>query len=152
MLGQLKQAIHGPCRCLCAIPKKNPPPPSRSDFVQILSYMLGLEQMSQLKCFGVFASVAGAVWVEVFATSDWAAAAEPPDASDPAAIAAAATETAGVEGGGAPEAGGGDIAAGWGWLGSLILLWQVCVHTGRVPSSSCILAWLRLVEPIRGGG
>lgn len=96
--------------------------------------MLGLEQMSQLTCFGVFVSVAGAVWVEVFATSDWEAAAEPVDAADLAAITAAAAETAGVEGGGAPEAGGGDIAAGWGWVGSLILLWQVCVcgHTTLV--------------------
>jgi len=83
--------------------------------------------------------VAGAVWVEVFATSDWAAAVEPVNAADPAAIGAAAAETAGEGGGGAPEAGGGDIAAGWGWVGSLILLWQVCVYPCFPPCS--LAAW-----------
>lgn len=81
--------------------------------------MLGLEQMSQLKCVGVLLSVAGAVWVELFATtSDWAG-----SESDAAATAAATEENVAVEAGGAP--GGGDIAASWGWVGSLILLWQV---------------------------
>lgn len=87
---------------------------------QLLSYMLGLEQMSQLKCLGVFISVAGAVWVELFAsTSDWAVA-------ESTEAVAATVEAA--EGGGAPSGdgfGSGADGGGSGWLGSFILLWQV---------------------------
>ncbi|CAM9325411.1 unnamed protein product [Scytosiphon promiscuus] len=81
--------------------------PSIPVFAMVLSYMLGMEQMSQLTCMGVLISVAGAVWVELFATtSDWAAA-----------------ETPGAEGA-SPEGGGDVTGGGSGWLGSLILLWQ----------------------------
>ena len=112
-------------------PPDLPPSYSRNPprcFPQTLSYMLGLEQMSQLKCVGVLLSVAGAVWVEFFATtSDWAVSeADAAATAAAAAVAAATMETAAAEAGEAVP-GGDDIAASWGWVGSLILLWQVCV-------------------------
>ncbi|CAM9281774.1 unnamed protein product [Ectocarpus sp. 6 AP-2014] len=112
--------------CILALRSLNPMAfgvmqPSIPVLAMLLSYMLGLEQMSQLKCLGVFISVAGAVWVELFAsTSDWAVA-------ESTEAVAAAVEAA--EGGGAPSGdgvGSGADGAGSGWLGSLILLWQQC--------------------------
>ena len=97
--------------------------------------MCGLERMSRLVCVGVLISVAGAVWVEFFATdSHWAE--DTTAGSSPAAVVldamAAATTSAGGEGfvGHGGEGGGGagaGVSAGGGaaWLGSLILFWQV---------------------------
>lgn len=74
--------------------------------------------MSQLKCLGVFISVAGAVWVELFAsTSDWAVV----ESTEAITAAVEAAEVTGAPSGDAGSADGG----GSGWFGSLILLWQV---------------------------
>lgn len=79
--------------------------------------------MSQLKCVGVLLSVAGAVWVEFFAAiSDRTAA-----VAAEVAVGGTGTGTGADMWEAGASGGDGDVArGGWEWVGSLVLLWQVC--------------------------
>lgn len=104
--GQIAMA----CIFIVIVTPTHLPPPPRAPFCQILSYMCGLEQMSQLKCMGVLISVAGAVWVEFYTATSAAG-----DASG----------AAGGVGGGTAGDEEGKAGGSGPWLGSLILFWQV---------------------------